>query len=63
MKVNDFLAVLTSLIVLCMQIASGVALWLDKLSFADYAAIWTPVLALVMGYWFRGVQAQATGSA
>lgn len=62
MKVNDFLAVLTSLIVLCMQIASGLALWLDKLSFADYAAIWTPVLTLVLGYWFRGVQAPANAT-
>lgn len=56
MKVNDFVAVLTSIIVLSMQAASGWALYAEKLSFESYAAIWVPVLTAVMGYWFRGAQ-------
>ena len=57
MKVNDFLAGMTAVIVLAMQVASISALLLGGLDFAAYAAIWTPILTLVMGYWFRGTQA------
>ena len=54
MKVNDFAAVITALIVLSMQFASAWALYSDKLTFEGYASIWVPVLTAVMGYWFRG---------
>lgn len=57
MKVNDFIAVLTALIVLGMQVASMLALSSGQLTFEGYATIWTPILTLVMGYWFRGTQA------
>lgn len=59
MKVNDFTAVITAIIVLSMQVASGWAMYAGKLSFEGYASIWVPVLTAVMGYWFRG--AQTTG--
>lgn len=62
MKVNDFAAVITAIIVLSMQVASGWALYSEKLTFEGYASIWVPVLTAVMGYWFRGTLVASANS-
>lgn len=57
-KLFNFTALLTLLIVLAMQVATVAGVMNGSLSIKDYAAIWMPILTLVMGYWFRGNQSQ-----
>ncbi len=54
MKVNDYLAVLTAIIVAGMMLVTGWSLFIGKIEIDKFLSIWAPVLMLVLGYWFRG---------
>lgn len=56
----DLTAGITIIIVLCMQAASVVAIYQGALTYKDYLSLWTPMLTLVVGYWFRGAQGSST---
>lgn len=53
MKRFDFMSAVTGTIVVTMQIASGVALYVDRIDWQDYRDLWGPLLGLMLGYWFR----------
>ena len=57
MKQFNFTAAVTVLILVSMQIVSGLAVFKNMLEIKEYLALWAPVLTLVIGYWFRGDQA------
>ena len=54
MKVNDYLAVLTAIIVAGMMLVTGWSLIGGDMNMDKFLSVWTPVLMLVLGYWFRG---------
>ena len=56
MKQFDITAGVTLFVIACVQSASVVGLYIGQITFADYLSLWSPIMALVIGYWFRGVQ-------
>lgn len=60
MNTLRFMGWLTLILLVSMQIASGLALVKDAITWRDYLSLWAPILTMAMGYWF-GKQ-QGTGS-
>lgn len=56
MKAFDVTAGVTLFVIACMQTASMIGLYNGQISFMDYLNLWSPVMTLVIGYWFRDVQ-------
>ena len=56
MKPFDITAGVTLFVIACMQIASVIGLYTGQIKFMDYLNLWSPVMTLVIGYWFRDVQ-------
>ena len=59
MKQLGFMALLTLFLVLCVQAASGWGLIAGKVTFQEYLSVWSPIMALAVGFWF-GQQRPAT---
>lgn len=54
-KTFDAISIITALVLLPLVGASAYAYLAGQLSFADYAALWREPLALLIGFWLRGV--------
>lgn len=52
MKQLGFMALLTLFLVACLQVVSGWGLAAGKLTFQEYMAVWSPIMALAVGFWF-----------
>lgn len=52
MKQLGFMALLTLFLVICLQAVSGWGLATDKLNFQEYMSVWSPIMALAVGFWF-----------
>lgn len=48
----SFMAILTTVLLICVQGASLVSLYQQTLKIDQYLAVWTPLLTLAVGYWF-----------
>lgn len=52
MKQLGFMALLTLALVLCVQIVSAWGMLAGALSFQEYLSVWSPLMALAVGFWF-----------
>jgi hypothetical protein len=52
MKQLGFMALLTLMLVVCVQLVSGWGLLAGKLTFQEYVNVWAPLMALAVGFWF-----------
>lgn len=52
MKQLGFMAILTLFLVACVQAVSAWGLFADRVSFQEYLAVWAPLMALAVGFWF-----------
>jgi len=52
MKQLGFMAILTLFLVVCVQAVSAWGLVNGAIAFNDYLAVWSPLLALAIGFWF-----------
>lgn len=59
MKQLGFMALLTLFLVACVQAVSGWGLLADRITFQEYLSVWSPIMALAVGFWF-GQQRPAT---
>lgn len=54
-RIYDAVAILTALILLPMVAVSAYALYSGTITYADYAAAWREPIALLLGFWLRGI--------
>lgn len=54
-RLLDTVSIITALILLPMVCASAYALWRGWISYPEYAEAWREPLALLLGFWLRGV--------
>lgn len=54
-RLLDTITVITAIVLLPMVGASAYAYLTGGLQFADYAAMWREPVALLLGFWLRGV--------
>lgn len=54
-RILDAVTVITAIVLLPMVSASAWAFYTGTLTFTDYAAMWREPLALLLGFWLRGV--------
>lgn len=59
MKRLDFISAVTGTIVVTMQIASGVALYQQYITWQDYRDLRGPLMGLLVGFWIKGDSANA----
>lgn len=52
MKQLGFMALLTLFLVACVQAVSGWGLLADRITFQEYLSVWSPIMALAVGFWF-----------
>lgn len=52
MNTAKFTGWLTAILLISMQIASGIALARGSIDWKDYLSLWAPILTMAMGYWF-----------
>lgn len=55
-KTIDTVSVITAIVLLPMVGVSAFAYLAGELKFGEYAAMWSEPLALLLGFWLRGVQ-------
>lgn len=60
-KTFDAVSIITAIVLLPLVVVSVVAYFRGELTFADYAAAWREPLALLLGFWFRGLVSQKEG--
>lgn len=57
-KTLNTVTIITAIVLLPLVVVSVVAYLRGELTFVDYSAAWREPLALLMGFWFRGVVSQ-----
>lgn len=60
MKQLGFMAILTLFLVACVQVVSAWGLLSGKIAFQEYLAVWAPLMALAVGFWFGQQRPAAT---
>jgi hypothetical protein len=58
-RLLDTVSIITALVLLPMVGVSAYAYISGALTFAEYAAMWREPLALLLGFWLRGVRTDA----
>lgn len=58
-KTFDAVSIITAAVLLPAVAVSVWAVITGKISFADYRALWAEPLALLLGFWFRGLSKEA----
>ncbi len=48
----SFMAILTLVLVVCVQVVSIVAMYRGSMSIQEYLAAWIPLMTLALGFWF-----------
>lgn len=54
-KLYDAVSVITAVVLLPMVVASAMSFFNGTLTFSEYSAMWREPLALLLGFWLRGV--------
>lgn len=54
-KTFDAVTIITAIVLLPMVGVSVAAFVTEKLTFTEYAAMWREPLALLLGFWLRGI--------
>lgn len=52
MQKTTFMAIVTLFLLFFVQAASLYGIYIKTLTVGEYLAVWTPLLTLVVGYWF-----------